>query len=285
MKILHFRGRPFPLDRFPKIMGILNVTPDSFSDGGSSVPLAERIRRLLDEGAAVIDIGGESTRPGSQEVPVEEELKRVLPAVRAVREISSDCFISIDTRKSPVAEAALKLGADIVNDVSGFLFDPALAGITARYDAGAVVMHSRSTPDKMQTGENLVYSGGLVETVVGELRGMADRLLSAGVRRDAIILDPGIGFAKTAEQSAALIYESEKLLALGYPLLSGPSRKSFIGRITGETVPAERDYGTCGSTIASAAKGYDIIRVHNVKAARDALSVYYSCMGLDAGVV
>ncbi len=279
MSILNFRGRPFPLEGFPKIMGILNVTPDSFSDGASAVPLASRIRKLLDEGADIIDIGGESTRPGSQEVPVEEELKRVIPAVRAVREISSDCFISIDTRKSAVAEESLKLGADIINDVSGFMFDPALAGIVARYDAGAIVMHSRSTPDKMQTGENIVYSGGLIETVVEELRDMTERLLSSGVRKDAIILDPGIGFAKTGEQSAALIYESEKLLALGYPLLSGPSRKSFIGRITDEPDPSARDFGTCGSVIASAVKGYTIMRVHNVKAAKDALKVYYACMG------
>lgn len=280
MTVLNFRGRPFPLDGFPKIMGILNVTPDSFSDGGSRLPLAERIKKLIREGADIIDIGGESTRPGSHEVPVEQELERVLPAVRAVREISKEIFISIDTRKSQVAEEALKLGADIINDVSGFLFDPGLASVTARYDAGAIVMHSRSTPDKMQSKENLVYAGGLIDTVVEELRGMMERVIACGVRRDAIILDPGIGFAKSGEQSAALIYESEKLLPLGCPLLSGPSRKSFIGRITGEENPLERDFGTCGSTIASAAKGYQIIRVHNVKAALDSLKVYYACMGM-----
>ena len=270
MTVLNFRGRPFPLGGFPKIMGILNVTPDSFSDGGSRLPLAERIETLIREGADIIDIGGESTRPGSHEVPVEQELERVLPAVRAVREISKEIFISIDTRKSKVAEEALKLGADIINDVSGFLFDPGLASVTARYDAGAIVMHSRSTPDKMQSKENLVYAGGLIDTVVEELRGMMERVIACGVRRDAIILDPGIGFAKTGEQSAAL----------GCPLLSGPSRKSFIGRITGEENPLERDFGTCGSTIASAAKGYQIIRVHNVKAALDSLKVYCACMGM-----
>lgn len=280
MTVLNFRGRPFPLGGFPKIMGILNVTPDSFSDGGSRLPLAERIETLIREGADIIDIGGESTRPGSHEVPVEQELERVLPAVRAVREISKEIFISIDTRKSKVAEESLKLGADIINDVSGFLFDPELASVTARHDAGAIVMHSRSTPDKMQSKENLVYADGLIDTVVEELRGMMERVIACGVRRDAIILDPGIGFAKTGEQSAALIYESEKLLALGCPLLSGPSRKSFIGRITGEENPLERDFGTCGSTIASAAKGYRIIRVHNVKAALDSLKVYYACMGM-----
>ena len=147
---------------------------------------------------------------------MEEELNRVLPAVRAVRELSHDIFISIDTRKSAVAEEALKLGADIVNDVSGFLFDPGLAEVTARYDAGAIIMHSRATPDRMQAQENLHYSGGLIETVIEELRIMVDNVLKAGVRRDAIILDPGIGFAKTAEQSAALINEAEKLLKLGY---------------------------------------------------------------------
>lgn len=280
MTTLTFRGRPFQLNGFPKLMGILNVTPDSFSDGGSTIPLKERIQTLIAHGADIIDIGGESTRPGSQEVPVEEELNRVLPAVRAVRELSHDIFISIDTRKSAVAEEALKLGADIVNDVSGFLFDPGLAEVTARYDAGAIIMHSRATPDRMQAQENLHYSGGLIETVIEELRIMVDNVLKAGVRQDAIILDPGIGFAKTAEQSAALINEAEKLLKLGYPLLSGPSRKSFIGQIIREPVASQRDYGTCGSTIASAVKGYGIIRIHNVKAASDALKVYYSCMGM-----
>ena len=222
MTVLNFRGRPFPLDGFPKIMGILNVTPDSFSDGGSRIPLAERIKKLIREGADIIDIGGESTRPGSHEVPLEEELGRVLPAVRAVRKISQEIFISIDTRKSQVAEEALKLGADIINDVSGFLFDPELASVTARYDAGAIVMHSRSTPDKMQSKENLVYAGGLIDTVVEELRGMMERVIASGVRRDAIILDPGIGFAKSGEQSAALIYQSEKLLALGSPFSPAP---------------------------------------------------------------
>ena len=260
MTTLTFRGRPFQLNGFPKLMGILNVTPDSFSDGGSTIPLKERIQTLIAHGADIIDIGGESTRPGSQEVPVEEELNRVLPAVRAVRELSHDIFISIDTRKSAVAEEALKL--------------------TARYDAGAIIMHSRATPDRMQAQENLHYSGGLIETVIEELRIMVDNVLKAGVRRDAIILDPGIGFAKTAEQSAALINEAEKLLKLGYPLLSGPSRKSFIGQIIREPVASQRDYGTCGSTIASAVKGYGIIRIHNVKAASDALKVYYSCMGM-----
>lgn len=280
MTTLTFRGRPFHLNGFPKLMGILNVTPDSFSDGGSAIPLKDRIRTLISEGADIIDIGGESTRPGSLEVPVAEELKRVLPAVRAVRELSRDIFISIDTRKSAVAEESLKLGADIINDVSGFLFDPRLAQVTARYDAGAIIMHSRATPDRMQAPENLHYSGGLIETVVRELHTMVDHVLKAGVRQDAIILDPGIGFAKTAEQSAALIRDAEKLLKLGYPLLSGPSRKSFIGQITHEPVASRRDYGTCGSTIASAVKGYGIIRIHNVKAASDALNVYYSCMGI-----
>ena len=282
MKELIFRGRPFPLGPFPKIMGILNVTPDSFSDGGSVRPLSERIRQLIDEGAEIIDIGGESTRPGASEVPVEEELERVLPAVRAVREISDSVFISIDTRKAAVAEEALKLGADLINDVSGFLFDPALAGVVARTGAGAVVMHSRATPDRMQKPEYLTYPGGLMEGIVRELTEMVDRLLSAGVEKHAIILDPGIGFAKTAEQSIELIRNSEKLLALGYPLLSGPSRKSFLGQITGEKEPSRRDYATCGVTIASAAKGYSIIRVHNVKAAADCLKVYFACMSPDA---
>ena len=259
-------------------MGILNVTPDSFSDGGSPVPLEQRIETLIRDGASIIDIGGESTRPGAQAVPVEEELDRVLPAVEAVRKMSRDIFISIDTRKARVAEEAVRLGCDIINDVSGFTFDPGMLSAAAKSRAGVIVMHSRSTPDKMQTGDNLVYEHG-VDTVAEEIRGILDRVLSAGIRSDSIVVDPGIGFAKTPELSWELINSAGKLLALGYPLLSAPSRKAFIGRLTGETVPADRDYGTCGSVIASVAKGYEMVRVHNVKAALDSLRVYYACMG------
>ena len=277
MKTVKFRDRECVLGTFPKLMGILNVTPDSFSDGGSPIPLEQRIETLLRDGASIIDIGGESTRPGALAVPLEEELDRVLPAVETVRRMSPDVFISIDTRKAKVAEEAIRLGGDIINDVSGFSFDPELLSVAAGTRAGVIVMHSRSTPEFMQTGGNLVYEHG-VETVAEEIRAILERVLAAGVTPERIIVDPGIGFAKTPELSRALIHSPETLLRLGYPLLSAPSRKSFIGKLTGEAVPANRDYGTCGSVIASALRGYDLIRVHNVKAAMDCLKVFYGCI-------
>ena len=276
MRTVKFRDRECGLGAFPKLMGILNVTPDSFSDGGSPVPLEQRIEILLRDGASIIDIGGESTRPGALAVPLEEELKRVLPAVEAVRRMSSDVFISIDTRKAKVAEEAIRLGGDIINDVSGFSFDPDLLSVASRTRAGVIVMHSRSTPEFMQMGDHLVYEHG-VDTVAEEICAILNRVLSAGVERDRILIDPGIGFAKTAELSRELIRSPGPLLRLGYPLLSAPSRKSFIGKLTGESVPADRDYGTCGSVIASALRGYEVIRVHNVKAAMDCLKVFYGC--------
>ncbi len=278
MSTVKFRDREWTLGSFPKLMGILNVTPDSFSDGGSPLPLEERIETLLRDGADIIDIGGESTRPGAQEVPLEEELERVLPAVECVRRMCSDVFISIDTRKAKVAEEAIRLGGDIINDVSGFSFDPELLPVAVKTRAGVIVMHSRSIPELMQTGDNLIYEHG-VETVAEEIRSILDRVLAAGISKDRIIVDPGIGFAKTPELSQELIGSAEILLRLGYPLLSAPSRKSFIGKLTGEAVPANRDYGTCGSVIASAIRGYALIRVHNVKAAKDCLKVFYGCIG------
>ena len=276
MKTLKFRDRECRLGSFPKLMGILNVTPDSFSDGGSPLPLEQRIETLLRDGAAIIDIGGESTRPGALEVPLPEEMERVLPAVEMVRRMSSEVFISLDTRKAKVAEEAIRLGCDIINDVSGFSFDPDLLFVAVKTRAGVIAMHSRSTPDRMQRDDFLFYEHG-VDTVAEELRALLERLLSAGVERDRIVVDPGIGFAKNAELSGELIRFTGPLLRLGYPLLSAPSRKSFIGKLTGETIPANRDYGTCGSVIASALQGYDIIRVHNVKAAMDALKVFSGC--------
>ncbi len=258
-------------------MGILNVTPDSFSDGGSSLPLDERISRLIQDGADMLDIGGESTRPGSAEVPVEEELKRVLPALQTARRLSGTIPISIDTRKSSVAEAALDAGADIINDVSGLLYDSGMAKTIARYSAGVVIMHARSTPEQMQSAEHLSYPDGLIPTVSRELGKMLTLALNAGISPDSIVLDPGIGFAKTAEQSAELIREGRAFLKMGYPLLSGPSRKSFIGTLTGVSKPDARDFGTCGAIAASVLSGYSILRVHQVKAASDCLKVFLAC--------
>ena len=173
MKTLKFRDRECRLGSFPKLMGILNVTPDSFSDGGSPLPLEQRIETLLRDGAAIIDIGGESTRPGALEVPLPEEMERVLPAVEMVRRMSSEVFISLDTRKAKVAEEAIRLGCDIINDVSGFSFDPDLLFVAVKTRAGVIAMHSRSTPDRMQRDDFLFYEHG-VDTVAEELRALLE---------------------------------------------------------------------------------------------------------------
>ncbi|MBQ9772665.1 MAG: dihydropteroate synthase [Lentisphaeria bacterium] len=273
---MFFRDREFLIEAGkPAIMGILNATPDSFSDGNTGVD--SKIEALLTASPDIIDIGGESTRPGAPCVPQEEEVKRILPVVRRIREQAPEVLISIDTRKSYVAKYALEAGADIINDVSCLHFDPELADVAAKYSAGLILNHSRGTPETMNLPENLSYPSGLVEMVRDELTEAAEFAISRGVRRESIILDPGFGFSKDTQQNLELLGRPEKLLSLGYPLLSGPSRKRFIGELTGESDPAARDYGTCGAVIASALAGYAVIRVHNVKAAKDCLSVFYGC--------
>ena len=256
-------------------MGILNATPDSFSDGAAGVD--SKIDELLSAGPDIIDIGGESTRPGAACVPQEIELDRILPVVRRVRTLAPNVLISIDTRKSFVAKCALDAGADIINDVSSLHFDPQVADIAAEYSSGLILNHSRGTPETMNSPEFLSYPDGVVEMVTAELKESADFAISRGVRKESVVLDPGFGFSKNTAQNVELLGNPEKLLALGYPLLSGPSRKRFIGEITGEADPKERDFGTCGAVIASVLAGYSIIRIHNVKAAKDCLSVFLKC--------
>ena len=256
-------------------MGILNAAPDSFSDGNTGID--SKIDALLSAVPDIIDVGGESTRPGAACVPEEDEIKRILPVISRLRKLAPDILISIDTRKSHVARVSLEAGADIINDISCLHFDPALADVAAEYSAGLILNHSRGTPETMNSPEYLSYPHGLEEMVRDELNEAAEFAISRGVLRESIVLDPGFGFSKNTQQNLALLGDPGKLLALGYPLLSGPSRKRFIGELTGEGVPGLRDYGTCGAVIASALAGYSIIRVHNVKAAQDCLSVFYGC--------
>ena len=273
---MYFRNREFSFHaEKPAIMGVLNATPDSFSDGAAGVD--SKIDELLSSAPDIIDIGGESTRPGALCVPQEVELERILPVIRKIRNHAPNILISIDTRKSFVAKAALDAGADIINDVSSLHFDPQIADVAAEYSAGLILNHSRGTPETMNSPEFLSYPDGIAEMVAAELKESADFAIFRGVRKDSIILDPGFGFSKNTEQNLELLRNPEKLLALGYPLLSGPSRKRFIGDLTGEAEPKNRDYGTCGAAIASVLSGYSIIRVHNVKAAKDCLSVFLKC--------
>jgi dihydropteroate synthase len=255
----------------PFLLGVVNVTPDSFSDGGRFADpeaAADHARELLAEGADLVDVGGESTRPGAPPVPAEEELRRVVPVIARLRAGGFPLPISVDTSKPEVARAALDAGADLVNDVRG-LADPGMAELVATRNIPAVLMHMRGTPADMAT--RAIY-GDVVEEVAAELEQALERAARAGVPRTNVVLDPGIGFAKTAEQSLALLAGLGRLRRLGCPLLVGPSRKSFIGALTGAGV-AERLSGTLAAVAACVLAGAEFVRVHDVAAARQAAIV------------
>jgi len=268
----------------PVLMGVVNATPDSFSDGGSFLSLDKALARaleLLADGAGVIDIGGESTRPGSPPVPIDEEIARVVPLVELLRKERPGCAISVDTRKLEVAQAALDAGADIVNDVSGLQFSPGLAEAVAKSGAALAIMHMRGTPETMQSQGNLLYKD-LVGEVSSFLSNAAERAVAAGVASDSIIVDPGLGFSKNLEQNLELMARMDEFSKLGFPVLAGPSRKRFVGSVADEPEPSLRDPGTCGACAALALKGVDIIRVHNVKAVRQSLRVFLASLGKSA---
>lgn len=265
------RGREVSLAGRPLVMGILNVTPDSFSDGGrfrAPGPALSRARTLVAEGADLVDVGGESTRPGAPPVSAWEEAERVVALVETLKR-ELDVLVSVDTRKAEVARLALDAGADVVNDVSG-LSDPEMAGVLAASDCGAVLMHMRGTPETMDA---LAVYGDVVSEVRRELADVLARAEAAGVDAERVVLDPGIGFAKTAEQNLALIDGTAGIASLGRPILLGPSRKRFVGTILGGLPPEERDAGTVGACVAGLARGARIFRVHEVRAARQALDV------------
>lgn len=265
------RGRTLSLER-PVVVGIVNVTPDSFSDGGRyhALPAAvERARRLAGDGAEIIDVGGESTRPGAPPISADEEAARVLPVVRALRE-EVDVALSVDTRKAAVAREALAAGADIVNDVTA-LADPGMAAVVAAAGAGLVLMHMRGTPATMQS---LAVYRDVAEEVAAELGPALERAAAAGIEAERIVVDPGIGFAKTGEQNLELIAQLHVLAArLGRPVLLGASRKAFIGALLGGAPASGRDAGTVGACVAGLARGARIFRVHEVRAVRQALDV------------
>jgi dihydropteroate synthase len=249
-------------------MGILNVTPDSFSDGGLYALPEEAIAhglRMIEEGADVVDVGGESTRPGSAPLPAAIEMERVVPVIRGLA-ARTDVTISIDTVKPEVAEAAVAAGARMINDVSGLRGGPGLAAIAAASGADLVIMHSRGTPADMQQSTGY---GDVVADVMAELAPSIETALGAGVPRERIWLDPGIGFAKTVAQNLELMARLEELVALGYPILVGPSRKSFIGALTG--APAgERLGGTAAAVALCVIHGARAVRVHDVATMRQA---------------
>jgi dihydropteroate synthase len=259
--------RQLPLTQ-PLIMGILNVTPDSFSDGGCYDSNSQAVERALEmeaEGADLIDIGGESTRPGALSVSPEVELMRVLPVVEALSKRLT-IPISIDTWKSSVADATLAVGAEIVNDISSLNFDPEMGKVVVRHGAGLVLMHTRGKPQQMQ--QNTVYKN-LMGELTDTLAQSANQALSVGITRDRIVLDPGIGFAKDTNGNLEILQRLPELKSLGFPLLVGCSRKSCIGKTLHREATDDRLFGTAATVALSVAAGAQILRVHDVKAMKD----------------
>ena len=282
------RGRWLAIDR-PLLVGILNVTPDSFSDGGqfdSTDAALAQVERMLAEGADVIDIGGESTRhQGARTVSAAEEMSRVLPIIRAVRGRFATLPISVDTTKSVVASAAIAEGADIINDVSGFRIDPRMGEIAAAASAGVVLMHSRGSVEEMGTYCHANYGEDVVAEILAELGGSLTCALGAGVDRQAIVLDPGIGFAKRSEHSLLVLAGLERLTSLGCAIMVGVSRKRFTGELSGVAIARDRVAGTVGANVAALMHGARLFRVHDVAPNRQALDVAWGVVQAGYGAM
>ena len=265
------RSRRFELGRRTLVMGILNVTPDSFSDGGRFLDPSralEQARRMIDEGADLLDVGGESTRSGAAPVPEDEEIRRVLPVIEAIRS-GSGIPISVDTAKAAVADRALEAGADIVNDVTALTADPAMPAVAARYGAGVILMHRQGTPRTMQADPRYA---DVVREVRDYLAGRIAGLAAEGLAPDSLAVDPGIGFGKTLEHNVALLHNLDALAGLGRPVVVGLSRKSFLGRITGRETD-DRLAGGLGAAAWAIARGAHIIRTHDAKETCDMVRV------------
>ncbi len=261
--------------RFPLLMGIVNVTPDSFSDGGRYLAQGAAVRhalQLAQDGADILDIGGESTRPGAERVSVDEELRRVVGVISELRP-QTDRLISIDTTKAEVARQALAAGADIVNDISGLTFDPAMPDVCAESGCGVIAMHILGTPQTMQ--DDPQYDN-VVSEVTSWLCRRLEELTQHGISAERIALDPGIGFGKTAGHNVELLSNIATLRALKRPVLIGHSRKRFLARVLGRPVE-ERSAGTIGVAVAAAEQHADMLRIHDVRATRDALLAWQTC--------
>lgn len=260
---LKFHNFEFNFLKKTYIMGIINVTPDSFFDGGRYFNLQKAVDhafRLIDEGADILDIGGESTRPGAEPVSIDEELRRVIPVIEAISKRIS-IPISIDTYKAPVAEEAIKAGATIINDISGLRFDSEMSAIASKYKVPVIVMHIKGTPKDMQKNP---YYEALIPEIIEYLRNSVVIAKQAGVDENMIIIDPGIGFGKLPEHNLEIIKNLREFSNLGKPLLIGVSRKSFIGKVLNESLPEKRLEGTASAVAISVINGANIVRVHDV---------------------
>ncbi len=277
----NLRRRTLDLGKRTLLMGVVNVTPDSFSDGGkffSAASAIEHALQLLEDGADILDLGGESTRPGKHApVSAQEELDRVLPVVEAVLRERSNSVLSIDTYKAETARVAIAAGAEIVNDVSGFLWDPGMAAACAELGCGVILMHTRGRSEQWRTLPPLAHEE-VVPMVLRELHERANIAVAAGVEPGRLVLDPGFGFGKIGEENYPLLAHLDDLHALGYPILAGPSRKAFLGRtlekIHGhEIAPGQRGIATLTAITAAVLAGAHLVRVHDVSAAREAIAI------------
>lgn len=271
---LKIGSKIFDWKEVPYFMGILNITPDSFSDGGQffSVKSAiTRVKELLEEGADLIDVGGESTRPFADPVPVEEEIKRVVPVIKTIRQEFPETIISVDTYKSKVAEKVLEVGAHLINDISAGTFDPRMAEVIRDYGCPYVIMHIKGTPKTMQI--NPEY-----EDVVKEVRDFLSKriefLVEKGIKFENIIIDPGLGFGKTLQHNVEILKRIDEFFKLGRPILLGHSRKSFIGTLTNRSNPLKREGGTVGVSLWAYLKGIHFLRVHKVDLSKDAITMF-----------
>ena len=254
------------------VMGVLNVTPDSFYDGGSFFDIGKAVCHALDmarDGADIIDVGGESTRPGADEMSAKEEIARVIPVIRAVLK-KIDIPISVDTRKSEVADAAIRSGARIVNDVSGLRYDRQMAAVVAKNGATLIVMHMKGIPKDMQVAPRY---GDVVRDIIKDLKLSIRMALAAGIKDSDIIIDPGIGFGKTCRHNLSILNRLDEFKVLKFPICVGVSRKSFIGKALGLKDPAQRLAGTIAASVTAIIRGANIIRVHDVKEAVEAARI------------
>ncbi len=271
--IFKFKDGEFSLGGRSKIMGILNVTPDSFSDGAEFLApdkALEHAESMIRDGAEIIDVGGESSRPGAGAVPSELEISRVIPVIQCIRKKFPSIAISIDTTKSGVAKAALDAGANIINDISGLKKSPGMASLAAEYGAGLVIMHMRGKPSDMQS---MTDYGELIPEIIQFLGDAASSAVSCGVSPSSIAIDPGIGFSKNFQQNLEIMRNIESFKSLGYPLLVGPSRKSFVGRVLGRENPRDRLFGTAGAIAWLAMKKIEFLRVHDVQEMLDVVKM------------
>lgn len=278
------RNKDFNFELDTYIMGILNVTPDSFSDGGKHNDLLDAVKKartMIEEGADIIDVGGESTRPGFTYVSEEEELKRVIPVIKKLRQECPDIIISIDTTKAIVAKEAILAGADIINDVSGFLLDDKMASVAKELDVPCILMHDGGyfNEDADDTSEDDEEDEIYVERLVDELESICNRAIDLGIKWENIIVDPGVGFGKTLKQNLIIIRELDAVANLGYPVLLGCSRKSVIGKSLDLPVD-ERVEGTITTSIVGAINGASILRVHDVKENARAINMLKAIYGM-----